>query len=141
MGSFIIGLDVDRSGIGHRIAVAAKLYGLDSMNVLFLTPLPGTTLWDRMSAEQRITLDSFPSDWRYYTLTFPVARYQHFSEDGIIEEMLSCYRDFYTIWGTLRRVGNNLWHRRKPLINLVTNLSYRSNIGVDSRAYAAFRNR
>ena len=141
MGSFIIGLDIDRTGVGQRIAEAAKLYGLDCMNVLFLTPLPGTILWDRMTAEQRVTLDSFPSDWRYYTLTYPVARYPHFSEDSIIEEMISCYRYFYTIWGMLCRVGNNIRHRRKPLINLVTNLSYRSNIGIDSRAYAEFRRR
>lgn len=141
MGSFIIGLDVDRKGVGQRIAETSKLYGLDCMNVLFLTPLPGTILWDRMTAEKRIVLDSYPSDWRYYTLTYPVARFLNFSEDSIIEEMLSCYRIFYTVWGALRRVGNNIWHRRKPLINLVTNLSYRSNIGVDSRAYAEFRRR
>ena len=59
-GSFIIGLDIDEPGIGKRIAQAASRYGVDLLNVLFLTPLPGTRLWDRMKSQDRIALDSFP---------------------------------------------------------------------------------
>ncbi len=40
VGSFIIGLDIDEAGIGKRIAEVARQYGLDNLNVLFLTPLP-----------------------------------------------------------------------------------------------------
>jgi hypothetical protein len=40
-------------------------------------------------------MDSFPEDWKYYTLTFPGAGYKHLSLDGIIEEMLSCDRDSF----------------------------------------------
>ena len=46
VGSFIIGLDVDEPGIGRRIADVATQYGVDNLNTLFLTPLPGTRLWD-----------------------------------------------------------------------------------------------
>ena len=63
----------------RRIAEAASRYGVDNLNALFLTPLPGTRLWDQMKSEDRIALDAFPEDWKYYTLTFPVARYKHFS--------------------------------------------------------------
>jgi hypothetical protein len=69
VGSFILGLDVDEPGIGKRIAQAASQYGVDNLNALFLTPLPGTRLWDQMKAEGRILLDRFPEDWKYYTLT------------------------------------------------------------------------
>ena len=92
VGSFIIGLDADRPGIGKRIAEAASQYGLDNLNALFLTPLPGTRLWDQMKSEGRIALDTFPEDWKYYTLTFPVARYKHLSLDGAIAEMITCDR-------------------------------------------------
>jgi len=139
VGSFIIGLDVDEPGIGKRIAEVASQYGLDNLNVLFLTPLPGTRLWDQMKSEDRIALDAFPEDWRYYTLTFPVARYKHLSLDGIIKEMISCDRRFYSMPRILRRVCSSLWHRRMPLVNLVGNLSYRSNIRVNSKAYADFK--
>jgi radical SAM superfamily enzyme YgiQ (UPF0313 family) len=139
VGSFIIGLDVDEPGIGRRIAEAASQYGLDNLNVLFLTPLPGTRLWDQMKAEDRIALDSFPEDWKYYTLTYPVARYKHLSLDGAIHEMISCDRHFYSMPRILHRVCRNVWQRRQPLISLVGNLSYRNNLRVESKAYADFQ--
>jgi radical SAM superfamily enzyme YgiQ (UPF0313 family) len=139
VGSFIIGLDIDEPGIGKRIAEVASQYGVDSLNVLFLTPLPGTRLWDQMKSEDRIALNAFPEDWKYYTLTYPVARYKHLSLDGVIREMISCNRNFYSMPRILRRVCSNLWQRRAPLISFVGNLSYRSNIRMDCKAYADFK--
>jgi radical SAM superfamily enzyme YgiQ (UPF0313 family) len=139
VGSFIIGLDIDEPGIGKRIAEVAGQYGVDNLNVLFLTPLPGTRLWDQMKSEDRIALDAFPEEWKYYTLTFPVARYKHLSLDGIIEEMISCDRDFYSMPRILRRVWSSLWQRRKPLISLVGNFSYRDNLRLNLKAYTDFK--
>jgi radical SAM superfamily enzyme YgiQ (UPF0313 family) len=139
VGSFIVGLDVDEPGIGQQIAAVASQYGLDNLNTLFLTPLPGTRLWDQMKSEERIALDAFPEDWKYYTLTFPVAQYKRLSLDDIIQEMVSCNRSFYSLPRILRRVWSSLWQRRQPLISLVGNLSYRNNIRVDCEAYANFK--
>ncbi len=137
-GSFIIGLDIDEPGIGRRIAAAASQYGVDNLNVLFLTPFPGTRLWDEMKSQDRIALDAFPGDWKYYTLTFPVARYKHFSVDGIIEEMISCDRTFLSTPRILRRVWSSVWQRRQPLITLVGNLSFRKNSRLSRKVYADF---
>jgi radical SAM superfamily enzyme YgiQ (UPF0313 family) len=139
VGSFIIGLDVDEPGIGKRIAEVASQYGVDTLNTLFLTPLPGTRLWDQMKSEERIALNLFPEDWKYYTLTFPVARYKHFSREDIIQEMISCNQRFYSLAGILRRVWSGFWERRHPLLSLVGNLSYRNNSRVDCRTYADFQ--
>jgi radical SAM superfamily enzyme YgiQ (UPF0313 family) len=139
VGSFIIGLDIDKQGIGRRIAKVANQYGVDNLNVLFLTPLPGTRLWDQMSTEDRIALDTFPEDWKYYTLTFPVVQYKHLSRDRIIEEMLSCDRYFYSMSHILLRVCRNLWQYRLPLISLVINLSYRRNFQLNRKTYADFK--
>ena len=138
-GSFIIGLDIDQPGIGKCIAEAASRYGVDNLNALFLTPLPGTRLWDKMKSEDRIALDTFPEDWKYYTLTFPVARYNNLSLEGIIGEMISCDRAFYSMQRILRRVWRSLWQRRKPLISLVGNFSYRNNLRLNRKAYADFK--
>jgi len=138
-GSFIIGFDTDEPGIGKRIADLAKQYAVDALNVLFLTPLPGTRLWDQMKSEDRIAVDRFPEDWKYYTLTYPVARYKHLPLDSAIEEMTSCSREFYSTPRILRRVCSSLWQRRKPLISLAVNLSYRGNIRLDCKAYADFK--
>ena len=137
-GSFIIGLDIDEPGIGKRIAEAAGRYGVDHLNTLFLTPLPGTRLWDQMKSEDRIALDTFPEDWKYYTLTFPVARYKNLSLDGIIGEMISCDREFYSMQRILGRVWSSLWRRSKPLISLAGNFSYRNNFRLNRKVYADF---
>jgi len=131
VGSFIMGLDTDRRGIGEQIAAAADHYGVDILNALFLTPLPGTRLWDQMEAEGRIAADAFPGDWDYFTLSFPVARYKHLSWTGILEEMDNCNRRFYTVERICRRLWDSLWRRRAPLFLLASSLSFRSNIRMD----------
>jgi radical SAM superfamily enzyme YgiQ (UPF0313 family) len=135
VGSFIMGLDVDEPGIGQQIADTANRYGVDLLNTLFLTPLPGTRLWDKMESEGRIAANTFPEDWKYYTLTLPVARYNHLSWADILREMESCNQCFYSLSRILRRVWGNFWRRRKPIIALVSNLSVRKNIRLDREAY------
>ena len=137
-GSFIMGLDTDEPGIGRRIAEAAIHYGLDVLNTLFLTPLPGTRLWDQMESRGCITTDSFPDDWKYYTLTFPVARYQQFSCGDILREMETCDGVFYSRWNVLRRVWDSFWQKRQPMITLASNLSYRSNLRRSRRVCREF---
>ena len=138
VGSFIMGLDVDKPGIAERIAAAAGHYCLDGINVGFLTPLPGTRLHEQMKSENRIALTSYPQDWQYYTLAYPVARYKHFSLEAIIEEMRTCNRIFYSTPRIMHRVWRNLWQRRTPLISLIGNLSYRGNSRLHYRASAKF---
>jgi radical SAM superfamily enzyme YgiQ (UPF0313 family) len=138
VGSFIIGLDVDTAGIGRRTAEAARQYGLDNLNTLFLTPLPGTRLWDQMVEADRIAMSRFPEDWKYYTLTFPVAHYKQLSRDDAVAEMLACDHHFYTLPRILGRALNSVWRRRQPLISLFGGLSYRKNVEATRTAYQDF---
>jgi radical SAM superfamily enzyme YgiQ (UPF0313 family) len=96
VGSFIMGLDVDQKGIGKHIAMTAESYGLDLLNLLILTPLPGTRLWKKMEEEGRIKANNFPHDWKYYTLTIPVAEYLYLSWDDLAAENDDCARSFYS---------------------------------------------
>ena len=137
-GSFILGLDVDMPGIGQQIADAANGYGLDLLNVQFLTPLPGTRLWDKMELEDRIDAREFPGDWRFYTLTLPVARYKHLDRRGILREMDACNRDFYSMSRILRRLRHSVSGRRKPILTLVANLSNRNNWRMYRNIYKEF---
>ncbi len=135
VGSFIMGLDVDEPGIGRRIANTARSYGVDVLNALFLTPLPGTRLWDQMVSQDRVAANDFPEDWRYYTLGFPTARYKQFSWSDILEEMNDCDRSFYSLWRIVCRVADNFLGRRCPIVSLVSNLSYRNNARLTRNSY------
>jgi len=135
VGSFIMGLESDRPGVGKLIAEAAGRYGVDNMNVLFLTPLPGTRLWKQLSAEGRIAMNDFPGDWRYYTLNYPVATYKHLTRDRIVREMNECNGTFYSTSNILSRLGRNLLTGHNPLFSLVSNFTSRKNSRLFAQVY------
>jgi radical SAM superfamily enzyme YgiQ (UPF0313 family) len=137
-GSFIMGLDTDQPGIGRQIAAAAIRYGVDVLNTLFLTPLPGTRLWDELQPAGRIPASTFPEDWKYYTLTFPVAGYRNFCGRQLAREMEICDSAFYSLPRIAQRVGRSIWQRRNPLISLLGSMSYRRNLRFGWRACREF---
>ncbi len=135
VGSFIMGLDTDGPGIGMQIARTAEEYGVDVLNALFLTPLPGTRLWDSLDEQDRISAGNYPEDWKYYTLGFPTARYKGLSRLEIIEEMKACENYFYSRARIARRMTRSLLRGHRPLLSLVSNLSYRKNARLTHAMY------
>jgi radical SAM superfamily enzyme YgiQ (UPF0313 family) len=142
-GSFIAGIDTDRRGIGETIARAAKEYGVDAANVLILTPLPGTKLYAQMEGEGRIRSNNYPEDWKYYTLTYPVASYAHLTWEELVEEVDRFHDRFYSYPQILRRllqVVKNTGRPRTFFAALVANMSYRFNHLLRRRIHASGRN-
>jgi radical SAM superfamily enzyme YgiQ (UPF0313 family) len=140
VGSFIIGIDTDQRGIGETIARAARDYGVDAANVLILTPLPGTKLYAQMEREGRIRSNDYPQDWKYYTLTYPVADYRNLTWAEVVEEVNRFNDRFYSYPQILRRMlrlARNTRSLTTFLVVLVANLSYRSNHLLDRRLHAS----
>jgi len=140
VGSFIIGIDTDQPGIGETIARAAREYGIDAANILILTPLPGTKLYAQMEREGRIRSNDYPRDWKYYTLTYPVASYTHLTWAELVEEVNRFNRRFYSYAQILRRMLHLARKTHSPRtfsVVLVANLSLRSNHLLDNRIYAS----
>lgn len=137
LGSFVLGLDVDGKGSGKQIAKTALAYGLDILNVMVLTPLPGTRLRKTMESEGRLLEGVFPRDWKYFTLTIPVARYKKLSWIEIVAERNNCCREFYSYANIIRRVICSFLHRRNPAFVLINNLVFRKNaLHLDRIAYS-----
>ncbi len=137
VGSFIMGLDADKPGIGLQIAETASSYGVDILNALFLTPLPGTRLWETLESESRIAANNFPSDWQYYTLSFPTARYKHFSRSGILDEMIACEKQFYSLKQIALRTIKSVLRGGRPIISLIGNMSYHNNARLTGKLFKA----
>lgn len=139
VGAFVIGLDVDTKGIGKLVADTASHYGVAAINVLILTPLPGTDLWQKLEAEGRILKNDFPGDWRYYTLNHPVATFKNLSWQDVVDEMMDCCHRFYS-WGSIgKRFFDilKLTRRIVPSLGvLIVNSSYRLNLKRDLDTYA-----
>ena len=139
MGSFILGIDTDRPGIGAAIARAAEDYGLDMADVQILTPLPGTALFQEMERQGRITAHSYPADWQYYTFSHPVFQYLHFTWSEVVQEMNQFNDRFYSyrkILGRVARMALCTRDLKKVLLGLVTNLTGRHNHLLDRKVSA-----
>ncbi|MGM0532374.1 MAG: B12-binding domain-containing radical SAM protein, partial [Bacteroidota bacterium] len=66
LGAFIFGMDGDtREDLFHRLKFIQKS-GVDLVQATILTPYPGTALFDRMKASDRIFRNNFPEDWQHY---------------------------------------------------------------------------
>jgi len=142
MGSFILGIDTDRPGIGATIARAAEDYGLDMADVQILTPLPGTALFKEMEGQGRIIANSYPADWQYYTFSHPVFQYLHFTWSELVQEMNQFNDLFYSYPQILLRALRMTLHTRNPkkvLFGLVTNLTGRHNHLLDRKVCALRR--
>jgi radical SAM superfamily enzyme YgiQ (UPF0313 family) len=139
--SFIMGLDVDGAGIGKRISDAATYYGVDLLNLMFMTPLPGTRLWDKMESEGRIAAHVFPEDWKLYTLTLPVATFRHLSWADMFREFDSYWRAFYSYRQIFRRCLAALW-RPHGIFEfwsaLISNLIFHFDIKLELKAARGF---
>jgi radical SAM superfamily enzyme YgiQ (UPF0313 family) len=138
--SFIIGIDTDGPGASRLIAEACEAYGVGSANLLVLTPLPGTELYREMDAQGRILACSYPDDWRYYTLSHPVAAYKNFNWRELVEEVCRFHDIFYSYPKIVRRVLSNAainWRTPWPVfLTLIANLTYRYNHLADRRVLA-----
>jgi len=139
MGSFIVGIDTDRPGIGATVARAAEDYGIDMANVVILTPLPGTALFKDMERQGRIMANDYPADWQYYSLSHPVSRFLHFTWSELVQELVQFHDLFYSYPKILGRVLRLVLRGRTPrkaLLSLVANLTCRHNYSQDEKVHA-----
>lgn len=69
LGSFIYGMDSDTPETLDRRTDYILKSAVDVMQVTYLTPLPGTRLFDRLKTEGRLLYTDFPADWDHYDMT------------------------------------------------------------------------
>lgn len=66
IGAFILGNDHDRSDIFRKTLDFINTAGVDVPQFGFLTPFPGTRVFDRLKADGRIFCEEYPDDWDQY---------------------------------------------------------------------------
>lgn len=69
LGAFIYGMDSDtKTALDRRTSYILKS-GVDVMQTTFLTPLPGTRLFNMLKEKHRLIYTDFPRDWDHYDMT------------------------------------------------------------------------
>jgi len=97
-GSFVFGMDADDESVFERTVEWAIDHGIETATFHVLTPYPGTALYKRMAAQQRITTD----DWDLYDTRHAVFRPMGMSGDRLEAGYHWAYREFYR-WRSIAR--------------------------------------
>jgi len=98
-GSFVFGFDHDDPSVFQRTVRFGIQARLETGTFTILTPYPGTTLHQRLSAEGRL-LDH---DWAHYDTTRVVFRPSRMSPAELEVGYFQAYRDFYAWPAVLER--------------------------------------
>jgi radical SAM superfamily enzyme YgiQ (UPF0313 family) len=96
LGAFIFGMDGDTL---HKLEMRGDYMicsAVDVMQTTYLTPLPGTRLFDRLKKEKRLLYTNFPQDWTHYDMTEVVFLPGKMGKEDLICGMRSANKKMYS---------------------------------------------
>ena len=100
-GSFVLGFDEDDEESLENTIRMAKGSRLDFACFNFLTPLPGTVVYDKMEKEDRLTGKS----WADYNMANLVFRPASVDSDVLEEKVRKAWLEFYSMRAVIKRLG------------------------------------
>ncbi len=112
-GMFVAGLDTDTTETPAATAAFARRLGIETFQLMVETPLPGTKLWERVRAEDRLLSD----DWSLFDGHHVVMRPAQMTPLQLQLEVLEAMRRFYS-WP--RILGSGLVGALRHLPDLTT---------------------
>lgn len=112
LGAMIFGMDSD----GRKELFARRDFilnsGIDAIQASILTPLPGTGLFNRMQSENRIALNNFPADWKYYHFMQATMGTSKLTRDELHETMKEIWLSMYNKDNIRKMMFRTLWRTR-----------------------------
>lgn len=105
-GSFVFGFDGDEPGVFDRTAEFVMKAKLDVAYFSILTPYPGTRLYKRLVAQDRI----LTRDWSTYDANHVVFQPKNFTPEELIAGYHRALQSIYTVPAIFQRLwGNGSW--------------------------------
>lgn len=104
-GMFVLGFDQDDWRSVRRTVRWAKRARLTSTQFLILTPLPGSALYDQISAQNRIRFH----DWALYDAHHAVFQPARFSLPDLQKAQSFAHRKFYSLRQEARKILAGQW--------------------------------
>jgi radical SAM superfamily enzyme YgiQ (UPF0313 family) len=129
LGAFIYGTDSDTPGTLNSRTDYILRSGVDVMQTTYLTPLPGTRLFDMLRDEGRLLYTDFPSDWVRYDMTQVVHRPLLLQPPELKKAMGESNGRLYSRWALLRKFFKT-WHATRDFTTAMwaysSNRNYRN---------------
>jgi len=133
LGAFIYGMDSDTPEKLRRRTDYILRSGVDAVQLSYLTPLPGTRLFNRMRDEGRLLYTNFPADWELYDLMNVVHRPALMTPQEFSAITLEGTRLVYSRWSIRRKFAKTLHATKNPA---AASLAYGSNVNYHNMAKA-----
>lgn len=131
LGSLIFGLESDTpESIINRVNFYIQS-GIDCTQASILTPLPGTQIYFKLLAEDRITCKNFPKDWEKFTFFNNVIQPKSMSFNELDELMKEAWKKIYDIKVLKMKYLKTLKSTKSPMAAgwaLSTNVHYRNTV-------------
>ena len=112
LGFMIFGMESDRKEDLYARRDFIKKCSVDSYQCTILTPLPGTVLFDRMKAQNRIFLNNYPSDWQQYDNTKAAIIMPNMEPSEIESAMHEIWLSLYNKEAMRRKMFRTLWNTK-----------------------------
>jgi radical SAM superfamily enzyme YgiQ (UPF0313 family) len=124
IAGLIFGWDSDTHETVMQRAQFAVKCGADSFQTSVLTPLPGTQLYDKMVAENRLLYTNFPIDWQKYDYFEPTIVHPGMSTSELDMVIEKAKRKIFSPYHILLRNLKTLWQTRSFTATLILTLNY-----------------
>jgi radical SAM superfamily enzyme YgiQ (UPF0313 family) len=129
LGAFIYGMDTDTvHSLEKRTSYILKS-GIDVMQATFLTPLPGTRLFEKLNEDDRVLYTHYPEDWQRYDMTEVVFEPRMMTSQELASSMRKSVRRMYSKISIMRKFIKTWWRTRNLTAALWaynSNMNYRS---------------
>lgn len=119
IAGFMFGWDTDTPERIHQRVKYIRKSNADSIQSTFVTPLPGTRLYDKLRQEGRFIHDNFPDDWQRFDYGDMVFRPALMTREEFLEEMNIALnriydpshlrRKFFKSWWNLKSFTTAYW--------------------------------
>jgi radical SAM superfamily enzyme YgiQ (UPF0313 family) len=129
LGAFIFGRDGDTTKKLYCRTNYMIKSPLDVMQTTYLTPLPGTRLFDQLQGEGRLLYTNFPQDWDHYDMTEVIHQPQGMPPETLAKLMQQSNKWMYA-WPVLaRKAVRTFLETRNPMATMFawkSNINYRN---------------
>jgi radical SAM superfamily enzyme YgiQ (UPF0313 family) len=129
LGAFIYGMDGDTPDKLHQRTNYILNSGIDVMQITYLTPLPGTRLFNKLKDEGRLHYTDFPSDWVHYDMTEVTHKPLSMSREELAKAMYESTHRLYnrrTIWRKFMKTWRSTRNLTTAMWAYSSNMNYRN---------------
>ena len=121
-------MDTNSEKLRHRAEYMVRS-GIDVMQRTYLTPLPGTRLFDQLRDEGRLLYTDFPRDWDRYDMGEVTHQPRCMTPEMLAHVMGEAGRRTYAWPVLVRKAARTLWETRNPIAAMFawqSNVNYRN---------------